>query len=404
MVTAILPSIAASASKKRLVEANNQNGSESPRALDPNTGPGTSLNENQDTSGSPSRLAGIVGLSTGIGALLALLIFIPLPAFIQRRGQNPTNALAYSYYLVGAFAFVMSAVCFLGLRNLPDEQGKGYIALYKVKSPAERNPQPYYLLYDALKLGFQDRALGLAYIGGFVARASSVAITLFIPLHVNHCFISSELCNADGKNQKEIPKKCSDAFVLASQLTGISQTAALVFALIFGFCAGRLRSPNIPLGVAALSGCLGYFLFVNNTCSAMMSRGLGPYLIGIMLLLGFSQIGAIVCSLGLLGRCVLEIEHLDQGRVMDASEVSEDTAPLIPKANLRSRRQIKGSVAGIYSLGGGLGILILTKVGGLLFDRVSIAAPFIIIASFNAISFGASLLDALLSWRITANR
>ena len=51
----------------------------------------------------------------------------------------------------------------------------------------------------------------------------------------------------------------------------------------------------------------------------------------------------------------------------------------------------KGTISGIYSLSGGFAILILTKVGGLLFDRLSTAAPFWILAGFNAVLGGVVL-------------
>jgi hypothetical protein len=48
-------------------------------------------------------------------------------------------------------------------------------------------------------------------------------------------------------------------------------------------------------------------------------------------------------------------------------------------------RHLKGSIAGMYSLYGGAGILILTKLGGILFDVLSSGSPFYIMALFNGI-------------------
>jgi len=50
-----------------------------------------------------------------------------------------------------------------------------------------------------------------------------------------------------------------------------------------------------------------------------------------------------------------------------------------------TRNQLKGSIAGIYSLSGGFGILLLTKLGGYLFDNVDPGSPFFIMAGFNAL-------------------
>jgi hypothetical protein len=70
---------------------------------------------------------------------------------------------------------------------------------------------------------------------------------------------------------------------------------------------------------------------------------------------GLSQIGAIVTSLG-----------LSTGPYVDAS--------------------ICGSVAGAYSLTGGCGILLLTKLGGYLFDNWTPGAPFYIMAMLNIVA------------------
>ena len=66
-----------------------------------------------------------------------------------------------------------------------------------------------------------------------------------------------------------------------------------------------------------------------------------------------------------------------------------ETAPLLhPAADgtvKTDRTHLKGSIAGVYSLGGGAGILILTKVGGVLFDSAREGAPFFLLAGFNGL-------------------
>jgi len=45
--------------------------------------------------------------------------------------------------------------------------------------------------------------------------------------------------------------------------------------------------------------------------------------------------------------------------------------------------EIRGSVMGISCLFGAIGILIIAKIGGLLFDNVSVLSPFIIVGAFS---------------------
>ena len=58
-------------------------------------------------------------------------------------------------------------------------------------------------------------------------------------------------------------------------------------------------------------------------------------------------------------------------------------------------RNLSGSIAGTYSLAGGVGILLLTKAGGFLFDTF-VASPFIILLVSYAMLFLSTILSGLL--------
>ena len=122
---------------------------------------------------SPTRLAGIVGLFTGCGALLALGLFLRLPEIIQRNGTSPGQALADSYYIVASLSLILALFCFLGFRNLHGEDEKGWqnLAHGGPGDPPSRTSSLKNLA-DAVALGFKNSLIGLGYLGGFVARAS----------------------------------------------------------------------------------------------------------------------------------------------------------------------------------------------------------------------------------------
>lgn len=377
---------------------------------------------------SPTRLAGFVGLFTGCGALVALGLFLPLPARFQKAGVGPGQAVADAYYIVGAIALAVSVACSWGLRNLLGEENKGLRALLKGRISGDRiygtggGLSSFTLLLKAVGLGYRDPLLGLSYIGGFVARASSVGISLFIPLFVNAHFISTGLCDDSAGGPEDIKEQCRRAYILAAELTGISQLVALLFAPVFGYLGDRYRRYNIPLLVAALAGVFGYSALALLRSPEPTGVHGSPWIFVIVGLLGISQIGAIVCSLGLVGRAVLEptpvadsaeAQNLDQGtddsygstrtnaRVipnvfptprspsqLDTTNVEETRGLLQAKpVASRSRHHLKGSIAGIYSLAGGFGILLLTKLGGYLFDSTSPVAPFYMLSIFNALLF-----------------
>jgi hypothetical protein len=85
-------------------------------------------------SAKPSELAGYVGVFTGAGAVVALVLFLPLPAkFGEREGVTPKQAVTNSFYVVGAVALVVALFVFVGLRNLKGEDGKGWKTLLNIK-------------------------------------------------------------------------------------------------------------------------------------------------------------------------------------------------------------------------------------------------------------------------------
>lgn len=85
-----------------------------------------SVDRRQDT-GKPSALAGYVGLFTGCGALVALSLFLPLPArFGHIEGVTLGDAVKYSFYVVGVVSFLVAIFVFFGLRDIRGEEGKGW--------------------------------------------------------------------------------------------------------------------------------------------------------------------------------------------------------------------------------------------------------------------------------------
>ncbi|KAK4508231.1 hypothetical protein PRZ48_001969 [Zasmidium cellare] len=373
-----------------------------------------------DKTAGTSQLAGLVGFFTGAGALVALAIFLPIPAYLQDDGYGQAQSVQISFYIVAVIALCVGVFIFFGLRNLPGEENKSFSAL--LRPPYDENttvgpdghphtilsPAPSYfvLAKESLKLGFTDPAIGLGYLGGFVARASSVGISLFIPLFVNAYFVRTGLCTSNPDNLTDIKKQCERAYKLAAALTGIGELAALLCAPLFGWLGGRAAKGKSewPLLVASLIGVAGYVSFgLLKNPDAFHGDG-GQWAFLSVILIGISQIGAIVCSLGLLGRGVNQntkaSETTSNGRPGTAATLrQEETGPaegdetvaLLPSARPNphssaiDRSRLKGSIAGMYSLAGGAGILLLTKLGGVLFDSWTEGAPFYLMAIFNAL-------------------
>ncbi|OJJ32007.1 hypothetical protein ASPWEDRAFT_116615 [Aspergillus wentii DTO 134E9] len=382
-----------------------------------------------------SRLAGFVGMCAGCGALVSLSVFLPLPARFENWGSSPIQAIQYSYYLVGVVALLISICCLVGLRDLLGEEDKGWTSLLSKNQGqsvettsndqddvTHRIPQlPYWKqLSTAVVLGFQNPAIGQGYLGGFVARASSVGISLFIPLFVNHYYRVSGLCEENREPVSDIKKSCPSAYILAAILTGVSQLVALIAAPAFGFLSEKSRRYQLPLLFSSLAGIIGYTAFGLIPSPQFKGDDGNPGVFILMALIGLSQIGAIVCSLAVLSNGILSISVSDgtlkQGEADDhtsrtgtanepiTTNVVEqepgEQQPLLasaPGQNLQQFSHLKGSIAGVYSLYGGVGILLLTKVGGALFDTVSSSAPFFIMTSFNGVLLLAGILGGFMS-------
>lgn len=360
-----------------------------------------------ESSRSTSQIAGYVGMFTGIGALIALSLFLPLPARFQRRHITPAHALQYSYYLVAGVAFALAVVCFFGFIQL---QGDFVKAEKASKDEAKSGSWTGQLrgrfvalwrpLYDAALAGFQHSEIGLGYLGGFVARASSVAISLFVPLLVNASFLGSGLCSVETNGQPnglpDIQRRCPRAYIVAAQLTGVSQLVALLCAPLFGYASARSKIQNLPLMLACAAGIIGYPLFAAQFSPDDKDTSRRVVAFVAVCMIGISQIGAIVCSLGTLSHGVLEAnadEKPVNGSVLP-EEDEDETANLLEQDKPSSRKpfsSLKGSIAGVYSFYGGAAILILTKLGGSLFDSASYGAPFYIMAIFNTILLTACL-------------
>ncbi|KAL3465325.1 major facilitator superfamily domain-containing protein [Aspergillus heterothallicus] len=393
MVTAVLPVVTAN-SNIRSIE-----GSEP-------------LPRSGGSGASSSRLAGYVGMCAGCGALISLGILLPLPAHFQQLGFSPLQAIQYSYYTAAVVALLVSVSCFIGLRDLPGEDGKAWTSIWMASQPEHLESQkhsisamikarmPYlYQFVSAMALGFHNRDIFIGYLGGFVARASSVGISLFIPLFVNSYYLKSGLCDeqpsADA-NPGDIKRSCPKAYVLAAILTGVSQLIALIAAPAFGYWSEKSRQYHSPLLTACVAGVVGYLVLALLPSPEFYGERGNPGIFVVMALVGISQIGAIVCSLSVLSNGILGLKtpteedfaalETDSEHISGSARDTDEQQPLLATSASQHQQQttdLKGSIAGVYSLFGGAGILLLTKLGGLLFDVLSSSAPFYIMAGFN---------------------
>jgi MFS family permease len=175
--------------------------------------------------------------------------------------------------------------------------------------------------------------IALCYGSAFAARADMAIVTLFVTLWVM-------------QSSSTVGMTAPQAAAKAGMVVGIAQAAALVWSPIFGVIGDKLNRVTVLI-VAFLIATVGYGWL------ALIDDPAAPESIPALVLLGMGLASTVLASTLLLGQ----------------------EAP----AHLR------GSVFGLQSFFGALGILVISAGGGRLFDAVGPHAPFAAMAAANAV-------------------
>jgi MFS family permease len=204
---------------------------------------------------------------------------------------------------------------------------KGGTEVSKKDRPALRS-----LVTSGIRCAKNPRIL-LSYAAAFVARGDQSIIGTFLPLWGTTAGI------AMGMAPAEAVKKGMMIFI-------ISQAAALLWAPVIGPLIDRWNR------VTALTICMG-LASIGYLSLGLISNPHEPASIVNFVLLGIGQISAFLGSQSLIGQ-------------------------VAPKAE-------RGSVIGMFNISGAVGILIITTLGGRLFDSMSPKAPFIVVGAINSL-------------------
>lgn len=262
----------------------------------------------------------LTGLSFFLNAVGALLFFSVLTRLPQfYQGFGATETDA------GRFAYLtVSAVCVLSaLIMLGLKPGRPDQVI-------ERLPLRT-LLTQGLQAGRKPR-IALAYAASFAARADLVIVALFLSLWVQTAAL------ADGASAAE-------ASARQGALFGIVQGSAMLWAPLFGWLADKMDRVTLVI-IATVLSIVGYGWMGLTPDPAM-----GAAAFGAAAMLGIGQASGILASQVLIGQ----------------------EAP----------GAIRGAVIGMVGFFGALGILFISKIGGIAFDDWRPGAPFIIMAAAN---------------------
>ena len=259
--------------------------------------------------------------------------------------------------------------------------------------------------------------LRMAYLGGALARAFTIGTTAFLPLLVTHHYYTSGLCrqlpspNPDSPlPNDELKKLCRSAFTATAILGGTAQLTALLASPLTGLLCDTL-SPTTTISLTSALGAAGFYLLGVGTSGFAGDRETGEEVPDPMtglsilaaVLIGFGQIGAIVASLAgcararsLVVEAQADVEPNNEGDDDHDDAGTTWTCDTLPRASrgshLASKTQFvvddeagqgAGAIAGAYTCTGSLSILVVSKLGGLLFDMY-VPSPFLLIGGFSA--------------------
>ncbi len=265
---------------------------------------------------------GISLLLNGVGAVLFFMVLTRLPDFYANShwfAARGADSLHAGRYAYWTVAGIALLAACVMLGLKPGPPD----AVRKSATLVE-------LLRDGLAAGRKPR-IAVSYIGAFAARADMAVINLFITLWIVQAATSTGVT----------PEQ---AIAKAGMITGLALAASMLWSPLFGLIADRIDRLTLL--------CVGYLLAaVGYGWVAALDDILSPAAIPALVCLGIGQSSTILSSSVLL-----------------AQEAPGD---------------IRGSIFGLQTLCGAVGILALSAGGGLLFDRLGPHAPIVAVSVAN---------------------
>ncbi len=270
------------------------------------------------------------GKANGVQGFVATLgAFIPpilagLPAQFVAKGYTEVGAQQATFSIAAALGVSAAIIGFFGL------------APRATQITAAAGESIARILSDGAKAA-KDKGIALAYGASFISRGDLAVTGAFLGL-----WLSIYGQQNFGMTQSEVMGQ----LIKPAALTVVS--GALVGSLLMGFVADRIsRAAAITVAAGFAAAIYMSMFFVQDPTA--------PWVKVLLFLMGMAEISAFVSSQALCGQ----------------------------QASPRHR----GAIFGFFGVAGAIGILIGTKGGGMLFDKVGPSAPFVIFGALNLVVF-----------------
>ncbi|KAI8365251.1 major facilitator superfamily domain-containing protein [Radiomyces spectabilis] len=275
--------------------------------------------------GSGGYVAALIGASCGLGAVFAALFLGRTHVLLAHKLGYANDGIILSFSTVGACTIFVAFLLWFFMPGRPP-------ASYYTNGVPPRRENFFKRLYIGFKAAKEPR-IALGFVTSFFARADEIIITNFITLWINQYYIDQGTC--------QVGRPCYQAMGTSSTLTGISQAVALVSTPFFGAASEHFprEFAVVAAGIIGACGCIPFAFSIDPTSNACMA---------FVVLLAIGQFGMITSGMALINGPYVAPEH-------------------------------RGSVAGAYSFCGAIGIIIISKIGGVLFDKWMKGAPFLLL-------------------------
>lgn len=266
------------------------------------------------------KLGAMTGFLNGLGVVVVTLFIGKLPALFVAGGASDIDAGRDTMLVAAGVCVVSAGLLWLGLKPGVPERAAG-----TTKKPALQ------LMKEGFGLAGKNPRIAVSYASAFVARGDLAIVGLFAIAWGKQAAIAAGMSNAEALSAGLVP------FIVA-------QSVALVWPGVIAIPLDRMKRMNV-LAMCMGLGAIGYcaLILVKDPLAAMSL----PF----FALLGVGQISAF----------------------LGAQTVIAKEAP----------EELRGSVIGAFNFCGAMGILVLSVIGGYLFDEVGPWAPFFLVGILN---------------------
>jgi MFS family permease len=268
------------------------------------------------------KLGAMTGFLNGLGVVVVTLFIGKLPAIFVAAGANDVDAGRDTMLIGSAISVISAVVLLLMLKGGVPERN-----VATAKKPV------LVLLKEGFGLAGRSKRIALSYASAFVARGDLAIVGLFAIAWGKQAAIAAGMSNADALKAGLVP------FIVA-------QSVALIWPGVIAIPLDRMKRMNV-LALCMGLGAIGY------CCLIFVKDPLAAISLPLFALLGVGQISAFLGA-----------------QTVIAKEAPED---------------MRGSVIGAFNFCGAVGILVLSYIGGWMFDAFGPWSVFFMVGILNGV-------------------